>query len=139
MKPNEGDSVGVSTHTPLEDSTWHFKGGSDSKNSLYYRPPKDRYSVTELQHPSRSCDEYKCYNYDDGGSVPDLVNHPPHYGAHPSGVECITITEHMNFCLGNAVKYIWRAGLKSASTVEDLRKSVWYIQREIDRLENHDE
>jgi hypothetical protein len=42
----------------------------------------------------------------------DNVNYPPHYRAHASGVECIEITEHMNFCLGNAVKYIWRAGLK---------------------------
>jgi len=42
----------------------------------------------------------------------DLVNHPPHYKSHPSGVECITITEHFNFCRGNAIKYIWRAGEK---------------------------
>lgn len=65
----------------------------------------------------------------------DPVNHPPHYGAHPSGVECITVTEHMNFCLGNAVKYIWRAGLKSDSPVEDLRKARWYLDREIARLD----
>lgn len=32
----------------------------------------------------------------------DPVNHPPHYTAHPSGVECITITKHMNFNVGNA-------------------------------------
>ena len=42
----------------------------------------------------------------------DMVNQPPHYTAHPSGVECIEITEHMSFCLGNAVKYIWRADEK---------------------------
>ena len=66
----------------------------------------------------------------------DLVNHPPHYTSHPSGVECITVTEHMNFCLGNAVKYIWRAGLKDASDpIEDLRKAEFYILREIARLE----
>lgn len=63
----------------------------------------------------------------------DMVNHPPHYKEHPSGVECITITEHMNFCLGNAVKYIWRAGLKG-SAVEDLKKARWYLDREIERL-----
>ena len=62
----------------------------------------------------------------------DLVNHPPHYTAHPSGVECIEITEHMGFNLGNAIKYIWRADLK-ADTLEDLRKALWYVQREIDR------
>ncbi|HEY7709056.1 MAG TPA: DUF3310 domain-containing protein, partial [Candidatus Entotheonella sp.] len=42
----------------------------------------------------------------------DNVNHPPHYTTHQSGVECIQITEHMGFCLGNAIKYIWRADLK---------------------------
>lgn len=65
----------------------------------------------------------------------DKVNHPKHYTEHPSGVECITITEHMNFCLGNAMKYIWRAGLKdSSATLEDLQKARWYIEREIARL-----
>lgn len=62
----------------------------------------------------------------------DAVNHPKHYTAHPSGVECIQITEHMGFCLGNAVKYIWRADLK-ADALEDLRKAAWYIEREIAR------
>jgi hypothetical protein len=64
--------------------------------------------------------------------VTDPVNHPPHYTSHPSGVECITVTEHMGFCLGNAVKYIWRADEKGKD-IEDLKKSVWYIQREIQR------
>ena len=64
----------------------------------------------------------------------DPVNHPPHYTAHPSGVECIAITEHMGFCLGNAVKYIWRADLKG-NAVEDLRKARFYIDREIARRE----
>jgi len=65
---------------------------------------------------------------------PDPVNHPPHYTAHPSGVECITITEHMGFNLGNAMKYVWRADLKN-NTAEDLRKAIWYIEREISRRE----
>lgn len=63
----------------------------------------------------------------------DAVNHPPHYTAHPSGVECITITEHMNFNLGNALKYVWRAGQKG-DAIEDLQKASWYIAREIERL-----
>lgn len=62
----------------------------------------------------------------------DNVNHPAHYTQHPSGVECIQITEHMGFNLGNAVKYIWRADLKNDS-VEDLRKARWYIEREIQK------
>ena len=65
----------------------------------------------------------------------DLVNHPPHYTAHPSGVECIQITEHMGFCCGNAIKYIWRADLKG-NAVEDLKKARWYIDREIQRRES---
>lgn len=64
----------------------------------------------------------------------DDVNHPAHYTQHPSGVECIQVVEHMSFNLGNAVKYIWRAGLKSPDTIEDLRKAVWYIGREMYRL-----
>ena len=62
----------------------------------------------------------------------DPVNYPPHYTAHLSGVECIQITEHMNFCLGNAIKYIWRADLKH-DAIEDLKKAVWYVNREIER------
>lgn len=65
----------------------------------------------------------------------DPVDRPQHYTEHPSGVECIQITEHMNFCLGNAVKYIWRAGLKHDTPLEDLRKARWYIDRELRRLE----
>lgn len=64
----------------------------------------------------------------------DPVNHPAHYTSHPSGVECIQVTEHYNFCIGNAIKYLWRAGLKSQDPIEDLQKAHWYIEREIARL-----
>ena len=64
----------------------------------------------------------------------DAVNHPAHYTAHPSGIECIQITEHMGFNLGNAIKYVWRADLK-ADALEDLRKAIWYIDREIQKRE----
>lgn len=60
----------------------------------------------------------------------DNVNHPQHYTDHPSGIECIQITEHMDFCIGNAIKYLWRAGKKDDSK-QDLQKAVWYIQRKI--------
>lgn len=60
----------------------------------------------------------------------DPVEHPLHYTAHPSGVECIQITEHMNFNLGNAMKYLWRAGLKAEDATEDLQKAIWYLRRE---------
>ena len=64
----------------------------------------------------------------------DSVNHPPHYTAHPSGIEAIEICEHMNFNLGNAMKYIWRADLKG-DAIEDLRKACWYLTREIQKRE----
>jgi hypothetical protein len=64
----------------------------------------------------------------------DPVNHPKHYNSHPSGIECIRVTEHMNFCLGNAMKYIWRASEKGAQ-IEDLKKAIWYIDCEIQRLQ----
>jgi len=63
----------------------------------------------------------------------DAIN-PSHYKSHPSGVECITVTEHMNFNRGNAVKYIWRAGEKD-DELQDLKKALWYITREINRIE----
>lgn len=62
------------------------------------------------------------------------VDHPKHYNAHPSGVECIDIVEGFNFNVGNAIKYLWRAGLKSDNPIEDLRKAEWYCHREIERI-----
>ena len=71
----------------------------------------------------------------------DMVNHPKHYTSDPSGVECIEVTRHRNFNIGNAIKYLWRAGLKESvgkdtleKQVEDLRKAVFYINDEITRL-----
>lgn len=66
----------------------------------------------------------------------DPVNHPKHYISDPSGIECIQITRHRNFNIGNAIKYLWRAGLKDGnSDIQDLQKAVWYIQDEIERLQ----
>jgi hypothetical protein len=63
----------------------------------------------------------------------DPINHPKHYTSYP--VEVINLTECMNFNRGNAVKYIARAGLKNKDTeIEDLRKSLWYLNREIQRI-----
>lgn len=71
----------------------------------------------------------------------DQVNHPKHYTSDPSGIECIDITRHRNFNIGNAIKYLWRAGLKEDKDrklidkqVEDLNKAVWYLVDEIHRL-----
>jgi hypothetical protein len=69
----------------------------------------------------------------DDGATFTVVDHPAHYNLHPSGVECITVTEHMTFNVGNAIKYLWRADHKNG--LEDLRKARWYVEREIQRLE----
>lgn len=70
----------------------------------------------------------------------DNVDHPSHYNH--IGVECIDVAEHYNFCIGNAIKYLWRAGLKEDSSlelgekeIEDCKKAIWYINRHIRNLE----
>jgi len=62
----------------------------------------------------------------------DSVNHPTHYTSHVSGVECIDLTENLGFCLGNAIKYVFRHREKG-TPAEDLRKARWYVDREIKR------
>lgn len=71
------------------------------------------------------------------------VDHPSHYNSHPSGVECIDIAEHYNFNVGNAIKYIWRAGLKKEQGLSDLEKelqdidkAIWYLTRHRNNLDN---
>lgn len=71
----------------------------------------------------------------------DSVNHPSYYTSHPSGIECIEITRYYCFSIGNAIKYLWRAGLKKEmgledkeKEVEDLRKAIWYINDRIKQL-----
>jgi len=68
-------------------------------------------------------------------TISDHINHPKHYTEHPSGIECIDVTEHMNFNIGNAVKYLWRVDLKDTPQ-DNLEKALWYIQREIKRRQN---
>ena len=71
----------------------------------------------------------------------DNVNHPSHYTQGPvhdrcgEVVECITVTEGMNFNVGNAVKYLWRCDAKDngQNAIQDLEKARWYITREIER------
>jgi len=70
------------------------------------------------------------------------VDHPMHYNGHPSGVECIDIVRHYNFDIGCAIKYLWRAGLKTEEgmdnlqkEVEDLKKAIWYINDHIETID----
>ncbi len=66
----------------------------------------------------------------------NLIDHPVHYTSHPSGIECIEITKHMNFCLGSAMGYLWRADFKGNDIV-DLQKAIKFIEFEISRREEH--
>ena len=68
------------------------------------------------------------------------VDHPEYY-KHPSGIECIDVVRHYNFYIGNAIKYLWRAGLKTEEgitsidkEIEDLNKAIWYINDRIQEL-----
>lgn len=70
----------------------------------------------------------------------ELVNHPQHYTSHPSNVECITIVQHHNFNIGNAMKYLWRCGLKDGEgEVKELLKAKKYIEFELERIGYVDE
>lgn len=74
------------------------------------------------------------------GEEIDNVNHPPHYNksdarcACGKPIECIEVTRHLNFNIGNAMKYLWRVDLKGAE-IEDLKKAAWYINDEIAKRE----
>ncbi len=98
----------------------------------YHDPPRKR-----IYSPG-NCNANKSIKENNLSNTQEAVNHPAHYCSDLSGVECIQVVEHRNFCIGNAIKYLWRAGLKgdgdSDKHVEDLKKSIWYIQREIERL-----
>lgn len=66
--------------------------------------------------------------------IGEAVQHPKHY-QHPSGVECINVIRHYTCDIANAMKYLWRAGLKSEEgmtlrekEIEDCRKAVWYLK-----------
>jgi len=87
------------------------------------------------QAKSKKTDDSAMASEVDNAVKVDAVNHPAHYTKHPSGVECIDIAEHFNFCLGNTIKYLWRAGDKGCK-IEDLKKGAWYLNREIARLES---
>lgn len=76
-------------------------------------------------------------------AVSNRVQHPDYYNSHPSGIECIDVARHYDFNIGNVIKYIWRAGLKTEQGVndkekriEDLEKAKFYLEDEINYLKN---
>lgn len=78
----------------------------------------------------RALEDLERYNH-------NTVDHPGHYGGKDNTYEAIKIIEayNLNFSLGNAIKYIIRAGKKSSNAIEDLEKAKWYVQRQIEFLE----
>ena len=72
----------------------------------------------------------------------EMVNHPSHYGGEENVYETIKIIEHhkLNFCKGNVLKYLLRAGKKyDDKELEDLEKALWYLQREVDNTKKERE
>lgn len=68
----------------------------------------------------------------------EAVNHPSHYGGKENVYETINVIEawQLDFPIGNAVKYLSRAGKKDNNTeIQDLKKAIWYIDRKIKQLE----
>jgi len=98
------------------------KTTDENLNALLIENQALKAELDEFKHPWRKMVSKN--------ELDDMVNSPPHYTSHPSGIECIQITEHMSFNIGNAIKYLWRQGLK-VDSIEDLKKAVWYIEREI--------
>lgn len=114
-----GDKVFTKEHSSLGRLLWQRKT---------YFSLNDQYAeIEQVRQQVNSLPEFKH----------DFVNHPKHYCDHPSGIECIEITRHHDFAIGNAIKYLWRAGLKdSDNEIQDLKKAVWYVQDKIAQLEN---
>jgi len=110
-KLDDGDTV-VRDH---DGCYYHYDCYKDGGRTLFGMNPYT-YKDEDMPNPSTA----------------DPVNHPSHYTSHPSGIECIQVTEHMGFNLGNALKYIWRCDLKKDAT-EDLKKAIWYIERELQK------
>ena len=100
-------------------------------------------TTNDINHKVQICNDLVKSNFLLVTNFSDNVNHPSHYTSHPSGVECIEITRHYCFAIGNAIKYLWRAGLKKDASledkekeIEDLNKAIWYINDRIKQLKN---
>jgi len=97
----------------------------------------NRITTHQLEDGSWWCRECDCNNILSKMPMENKIDHPSHYTKHPSGIECIEIVKHMNFCCGNAIKYIWRADLKG-NDIEDLQKAKKNIDFEIQRRKENE-
>lgn len=134
-----GEVVSAKVKSFVSD-TWNGDNFQGRYVGLIYKDPSSEYAgelveEDEVLEKMRDDEQTAVFH--------DAVEHPQHYTSDPSGVECIQITRHRNFNVGNAIKYLWRNGLKESvgreskdKQVEDLRKAIFYIEDEIERLEN---
>ena len=123
-----GDFCSIDCH-----ANYHLR---KSKKTKHWKCPKCKNTVESSEDITRyDCCANGCY-MTSMEEVKDKIN-PDHYKSHPSGIECIDVTRHMSFNIGNAIKYLWRCDLKNG--IEDLKKAVWYIQDEIKQREKQNE
>jgi len=120
----------------IEDFDWH-----EPLDGLGFWKSTMRDRNFQLLHNSSKYSPQKVDDSMKKNESNDTVNHPSHYTSNPSGIECIDVTENYDFLVGNAIKYLWRAGLKKElgkedreKEIEDLNKAVWYINRKIKKL-----
>ena len=131
----------------------HLSDSAKQPDGIIYSPLPETYTITGIKEDMPPCHreplklhvspekpsdegyvELEIAKASNGLDKPDPVNHPSHYNSHPAGIECITVIEHFNCNIANAMKYLWRQKLKENS-LEDLRKAAWYVNREIERKE----
>jgi len=126
----------------LLDEEVYFIGAFEGKNIYMTKDKIKKYTGRTPRHTVGGYNESygRIENYrhihpiEKGDRQSDDINHPSHYTAHK--IECIQVTELFNFCLGNVIKYVWRAGLKPGnSRIDDLKKAAWYLDREIKKEE----
>jgi len=137
MKPfqltNEMHQEMVDGVKALADTDTHDAAGSGAM------PPRLRRRAIDVLHsngdaPQREDDQAMSGEEAIGASPPEDPINPSHYRRHPSGIECIEVARHLNFNVGNAIKYLWRYQDKG-DPVNNLKKAQWYIDDEIRRLQ----
>jgi hypothetical protein len=99
---------------------------AERRNKMYMPSPKEFAEIARAAMENAEAER-------NGVEYSDSIN-PDHY-KWIKGVECYEVTSHFNFNLGNAIKYIWRCNYKG-SKVEDLKKAIWYLQKEIEKEED---
>lgn len=139
-RKNEHDTPEGTSYIVVTTSIINNTTGKEIPRDVYLKVVKH---LEPLDTDAGNIDEDDIYP--ESISSEDKVNHPTHYTwlKDLCGIEVIDITRHMDFDLGNAIKYILRSGHKSEigysdkeKTIEDLSKAIWYINDEINNLTN---